>query len=269
MSDRRADPPRLARRAEALAVAGLLAVFVAWSVHRVQHPALHSDELLFATPALGAGGATYDPWFHLPLMVGGYLGALKAYLFMPILAALSPGPAVIRVPSVLLAAAALLGFWLFARRTGGRAAALLVLGLIALCPSYTFAARVDWGPTVLMQVLKAAALLALYRLVEERRPRQLWALAAIAALGLYDKLNFVWVINALGLAAVAAHAARLGEIARAHPRRFWLPLAVLVLGTAALFVGAILTLLPETHPQQAGFTRAQRVAFTLSIIART
>ena len=27
-----------------------------------------------ALPALKAGGATYDPWFHLPLMLGDYLG---------------------------------------------------------------------------------------------------------------------------------------------------------------------------------------------------
>src|SRR5262245_26992873 len=111
-------------------------------MHRIDHPGLHSDELLFATPALGAGGATYDPWLHLPLMVGGYLGALKAYLFMPVFALVRPAPVPIRVPSVLLAGLALLGFWRFVRVTAGPAAALFTLALIVLDPSYTFAARV-------------------------------------------------------------------------------------------------------------------------------
>jgi hypothetical protein len=257
------------RAAEACAVALSLLVFVAWSAHRIRHPGLHSDELLFATPALGAGGATYDPWFHLPLMVGGYLGALKAYLFMPVFAVAAPGPVLIRVPSVLLAGLALLGFWLFVRRIAGPGAALLVLALIALDPSYTFAARVDWGPTVLMQVLKAAALLLLFQVVEQGRASSLWWLALIALLGLYDKLNFIWVVNALALGALCAHGRRLLELARTQPRRFWPPVIVLAAGAAALFAFAILSLLPETHPQQAGLTRWQRVGFTLSLVART
>jgi hypothetical protein len=257
------------RAAEVTSVALLTAVFLAWSMHRIRHPGLHSDELLFATPALQAGGATYDPWLHLPLMVGGYLGALKAYLFMPVFAVAAPGPVVIRVPSVLLAGLALLGFWLFVRRTGGPAAALFTLALIVLDPSYTFAARVDWGPTVLMQVLKAAALLLLLQLVDLGRVARLWLLALVSLLGLYDKLNFIWAMNALAVAAVVAHGRRLLELARAQPRRFWPPVVVLALGTAALFVGAILALLPETHPQQAGMSGLQRVAFTLGLVART
>ena len=257
------------RAAEGAAALLLMSLFLAWSAHRISHPGLHSDEMLFATPALEAGGATYDPWFHLPLMVGGYLGALKAYLFMPIFAVVDPGPAVIRGPSVLLAGAALLGFWLFLRWIAGRGAALLMLALIVLDPSYTFAARVDWGPTVLMQVFKAAALLALFQLVEQGRPGRLWLLALIALLGLYDKLNFIWVMNALALGALAAHGRRLLELAYTQPRRFWPPAVVLGVATGAVFVYAIVGLLPETHPQQAGMTPLQRLGFTLSVIART
>jgi hypothetical protein len=245
-----------------------MAVFVGWSTHRIRHPGLHSDELLFATPALGAGGATYDPWFHLPLMVGGYLGALKAYLFMPVFALVDPGPLVIRLPSVALAALALLGFWRFVRGAAGPGAAFFVLALVVLDPSYTFAARVDWGPTVLMQVLKAAALLLVFQLVERRRAGRLWWLAAVSLLGLYDKLNFIWVMNALALGALAAHGRALLETARARPWRFWPPVLLLGAGTAVLFAAAIASLLPETHPLQAGLTPWQRVGFTLSLVAR-
>src|SRR5262245_8813186 len=257
------------RAAEAAAAALLMALFLGWSGHRISHPGLHSDELLFATPALRAGGATYDPWLHLPLMVGGYLGALKAYLFMPVFALVAPGPVVIRLPSVLLAGLALLGFWLFVRRVAGQGAALFTLALIAFDPSYTFAARVDWGPTVLMQVLNAAALVLLLLLVDEGRVGRRWLLALVSLLGLYDKLNFIWVMNALALATLVAHGRRLLELARAQPRRFWPPVVVLALGTAALFWGAIVSLLPETHPQQAGLSGLQRVAFTLALVART
>jgi hypothetical protein len=68
---------------------------------------------------------------------------------------------------------------------------------------------------------------------------------------------------------VAAHGRRLLELARARPRRFWPPVLALAAGTAVLFALAIVSLLPETHPQQAGLTRAQRVGFTLSLVART
>jgi hypothetical protein len=45
---------------------------------------------------------------------------------------------------------------------------------------------------------------------------------------------------------------------------------VLAAGTAAVFVAAIVSLLPETHPAQAGLTTLpQRVAFTLALVAGT
>jgi hypothetical protein len=256
------------RRLEAAAVAALVGGFLVLAGHRLERPGLHSDELLFATPALGAGGATYDPWLHLPLMVGGYLGALKAYLFMPLFAVWAPSAWSIRIPDVLMGAGALLLFWLFVRRTGGVAAGLLALLLLAFDPSYAFAARVDWGPTLLMQVFKGLSLLAVAHVVDEGRLRWLWALLLFSLLGLYDKLNYIWVVNALAVASLA-HAPRLARLARAEPRRFWPPVALLAAVTAVLFVGAILTLLGEARPEQAALTLVQRVGHTWTLVAGT
>lgn len=260
----RLSPRPLERAAVALLVGGFLVL----AGHRLDRPGLHSDELLFATPALGAGGATYDPWLHLPLMVGGYLGALKAYLFMPVFALFGPGVFSIRVPDVLMGAGALILFWLFVRRTGGAGAAFLALLLMAFDPSYAFAARVDYGPTLLMQVFKGLSLLAVVHVIEEGRLRRLWLLLAFSLLGLYDKLNYVWVVNALGLAALV-HWPRLRELARAQPRRFWPPVALLALVTAALFVSTILTLLGESRPEQAALTLWQRIAHTWDLVGGT
>lgn len=246
----------------------LLGAFLVLATHRLDRPGLQSDELLFATPALGAGGATYDPWFKLPLMVGGYLGALKSYLYMPIFAVWTPGPASVRLPTIVLALGALAGFWWFARTIAGRAPALGVLLLLAADPSFVLSARVDWGPTVIMQVLKAAALLLLVALVERQRLGALWGLAAVCALGLYDKLNFIWVVNALGLGCLA-HAGPLWRTARRAPRRFWPPVVAMALGTAALFAFAIRPLMDEVHPLRQGMGFAGRLRHTVRLVADT
>jgi hypothetical protein len=249
-------------------VALALAALAVMATHRLENPGLASDELLFALPALGAGGATYDPWFKLPLMVGGYLGALKTYLYMPLFAVWTPGPASVRVPSIVMAAGALLGFWYFMRLIAGRAAALGLLLLVVADPSFVFSARVDWGPTVVMQVLKAAALVLLVLTVERQRAALLWGVAVVFALGLYDKLNFIWVMNALALGSVA-HLGPIWRSARSAPRRFWPPVAFMAAGTAAVFLAAIRPLMGDTHPLRQGMTFMGRLRHTLELVGST
>ena len=242
--------------------------FLLHARHHLERPGLHSDELLFATPALGAGGATYDPWFHLPLMVGGYLGALKAYLFMPVFAVVDPGPLVIRLPA-----------WRWppwpCSASGGSCAGAAGAGGRFSCwpsscfdPSYTFAARVDWGPTVLMQVLKAAALLAGVPARGAAAPAGSGAGGRVAARPLRQAELHLGDERA-GAGRTGRARPRLLEMARASrggSGRRW---PCDRRGHGGAVRGRDRLPPARSHPLQAGLSPCQRVGFTLCLVART
>ena len=57
--------------------------------------------------------------------------------------------------------------------------------------------KLDYGPVALMMILKVTALFFALRAVSTGSPRYLWGMSAACALGLFDKLNFIWFLLAL------------------------------------------------------------------------
>ena len=92
----------------------------------LRYPGLQTDEVLFAAPFFRSqGGGFYlqiGPWKVL-LMSLTYLGALKTWLYAPILWLAEPSVTVIRVPAVLIGSTTVAFFGvLLARIHGSRAA---------------------------------------------------------------------------------------------------------------------------------------------------
>ena len=83
----------------------LLFITTGWCL--LSYPGLHNDEVLFANaqfhlPAAVLFGATvFD--HTVPLMFLTYLGALKAWLYVPVLARFERSYASVRLPVLLLA----------------------------------------------------------------------------------------------------------------------------------------------------------------------
>ena len=196
-------------------ILGAVVVFALLGTWNVRLPGLFSDELIQITAALrfvkgdnmhsqtfGLGREIEIHSHRIPTMIMGYIGAVKTIAFVPLAAVVDLSPRSIRYFTILVGALALVAIAAFARRFFGPAAAILGISLLAIDPSYLFFSRTDYGPTVFMMALKG---LALWQGMVWWQARRLWplCLASFAmGLGVYDKTNFLWIVFALGGAAL-------------------------------------------------------------------
>ena len=134
-------------------------------------------------------------------MLLSYLGALKAWLYSPILAVWQPSAWSIRLPVLLLGAATI---WLFYRlldRLQGKRAALLGCALLATDTTYLLTTCFDWGPVVIQRLLAVAGVLLLVRYHQDSSRVSLGAAFFLFGLALWDKALFR--LEPVGLAAGA------------------------------------------------------------------
>ncbi|MER2598191.1 MAG: hypothetical protein ABTQ73_01575 [Caldilineales bacterium] len=148
----------------------------------------------------------------LPLMVQDYIGALNVYLALPLLALFGVTVPALRLLGLLAGLATLLltrqlGCDLGRRLRGssdagwsGEIAALF----LAVSPTFVFWSRQGIFVTNVTATLAVAAVLLALRWQRSRSLRLLLLLAAVAGLGLWSKLLFLWVLGALSGAAALA-----------------------------------------------------------------
>jgi len=230
--------------------AAMIVGFVFLAAVALDRPGYYYDEVIFVPVALRVLGqcdvdaAVTVQAGCLPLMQTlGYVGAIKAWLHAPIFALFGINVWTVRLPSILIAAASLLVVWHFARRELGVAWSLLLLALLATDPVLINHARLDWGPQMIAALMRVTALAALWRWLQTGRMFWLGTLCVALLLGFFDKLNFVWVILALG-GATALVAPRL-VLERLRDGRPWQPAVagvtgvLLLWGTLTLLRGAV------------------------------
>jgi Dolichyl-phosphate-mannose-protein mannosyltransferase len=225
--------------------AAMIVGFVLLAAVALDRPGYYYDEVIFVPVALRVLGqcdvdaAVTVQAGCLPLMQTlGYVGAVKAWLHAPIFAAFGINVWTVRLPSLLVAAAALFAVWQFARRELGVAWALLLLALLATDPVLINHARLDWGPQMIAALMRVVALAALWRWLQTGRMFWLAALCIALLVGFFDKLNFLWVIAALG-GATALVAPRL-VLERLGSGRPWQPVVAGVTGALLLWGGVTL-----------------------------
>jgi 4-amino-4-deoxy-L-arabinose transferase-like glycosyltransferase len=253
-----------------LLIVGLsLVCFAAAAGHHIALPGLDYDELLFVNAATGGASESFVERRLLgaPVMLMSYIGALKAYLFTPIFAVFGVSPASIRWPAILLSLASILVTYKLARLSFAPLVAAGAALLVGLDPVFAFLTRVDYGPIVLMMLLKLVALYCFYRALATGSSRLLWAVVAACALGTYDKLNFIWFVLALGLTALALFRPELIAMYRRDRARFLAPVVVLALLTGIFCVRFIAPLFLAS--QAASTSIVARVPVLLSAYART
>lgn len=206
-----------------VALAAILILFVLSALAFVSRPGIEADEALVANPAIFS--------LHgIPLMDMSYLGALKQWFYLALFAFLRPGPASLRLPTILFGAAALWLFFLLLDRTVSRRAAWIGTVLLATDSMYVILEAIDYGPNALHFVLKLGAMLLLVRFHREPRTRWLAAAFLLLGLGLWDKAIFAWVLFGIGLATLAV-----------FPREIWSHFTPrnLAIASAALIFGAL------------------------------
>lgn len=223
---------RRSRSARLAAIFPLL--YLALGLAVIPQAGLQDDELLFTAPFFHLPGAAVFSvrlfHAHLPLMLLTYLGALKSWLYFPILASFPPSYLTIRLPVL---ATGSLTVWLFFRlleRTNGRTAAWVGSLLLATDTIFLFTTCFDWGPVALQHLLAVAAMTLVVKFAQEGTR---WALAGgffCIGLACWDKALFIWLFSGLIAGAIAI-----------FPREVWTRCTPKNVGVAAaaLCVGAL------------------------------
>ena len=213
----------------------LLCLFLAAACYRLDRPGIYADEALFVGAAYQmTGECEIDAQVAksvkcVPLYLQPpYLGVAKAAIYAPIFAAFGSGPWPLRLPMILLTTLSLFGLFVFLQREWGSVPALITLTLLSLDPIFVYHIRFDWGPAAIALFCRLALAICTIKWLQNG---QMWALKGavfFALLGFYDKLNFIWVLGALGLAVLLC-APRL-LLQRIAAREARVPLTVALLG---------------------------------------
>jgi hypothetical protein len=224
------------RLADGLAIASAC-LFIFLAAYRIHLPGLYYDEVAFINAAQGAPDNTfiYKRLGAVPVLIMPYLGALKAWFYLPIFRFFGVSPLTIRLPAILLAAVTLLIFYSAIRDTLGSAWAAIAVWIMAVDPANLFLSRLDWGPTVLMHFFQAV-ILALW--FSYRKKPQLWKPVMILAcfgLGFFDKFNFVWFLLAFTVGIIVCYPESLLTLWSSLPRfARCLAIALILVGFATM-----------------------------------
>lgn len=186
-------------------------LFLANGLSVLPYPGIQQDEILFAA---GIYGPQYCPFSiavagrTIPLMLLEYLGALKSWLYGPIVKLWGPSPWSVRLPVLLVGAITIAAFFQFTRAVAGTTAAALAAALLATDTTFLLTTVFDWGPVALQHLLGLAGLSALVRF---DRTGSRWSLRGgwfCFGLALWNKALFVWTLGGMIVAsALVLHGA--------------------------------------------------------------
>ena len=212
------------------AALGLVALFCLLGAAFLPLTGPQYDETLFGQAIYAPGNCASSvatPWGTLALMLMTYLGALKAWVWYPIVALAGNGVVALRLPALLAAAGAAVMFFLALRRMAGVWAAVLGLALLVTDTNYLVSSVYDWGPVALQHALWCTLLYAGVRFSEDGR--SLWVALGGACLGiaLWDKAICMWLILGFGASLFVF-----------YPRGLWRKRALAV-GVLAFVLGAL------------------------------
>ncbi|MFL5516124.1 MAG: ArnT family glycosyltransferase, partial [Gemmatimonadales bacterium] len=245
--------------------------FVLMAGRAIDLPGLQYDEILFVNAATGGptNGLFVRRILGLPLMVMPYMGALKAYLYYPVFKLFGVSPATSRWPVIILSLVTLGLLYGVARTSFGRLTSALLVLVVAVDPAFIYTTKLDVGPTALMMLLKLAALFFALRTVTTGSPRYLWGLSATCALGIFDKLNFIWFVIALGIACGLLFRRELAAAWRRDPPGFLVPTLGLALFTIAACVLLVIPQFLGSQAEMHQLSLLDHIRYVLGLYAET
>jgi hypothetical protein len=177
----------------------ILITYVALSVRHIWCPGLGYDEVMWTSVAINRPDGGWIAWSigRWPVLLAlPYIGTLKGYIYAPILTYFGANPLSIRLPMIILGAAGIAITFAAARRAIGTTCAMLIALFLAVNPEIVQRFRHDLGPAAIDFFLRAACLLLLLRYAEKERPLDALLFWVLASIGVWQKLTFIWYVNA-------------------------------------------------------------------------
>lgn len=172
-------------------------VFFAASFVNLKYPGLQYDEVLFVNAALGGIGDDksfiYKEFFGIPVFLMQYIGALKSYIYYPIFQIFGVSVYSIRIPTILISIGSLTIIYIAIKKKLNHQLANLIVLLLSLNAVFINLTRTDVGPNTIEFFLKS---ISIFILLNFRNYKTLFVLTLIFLLGVFNKLNFIWFVNA-------------------------------------------------------------------------
>jgi hypothetical protein len=176
----------------------LPAVLLAFlSIYKLDYFGLDYDELLFVNAALGdLDGETFvqEKWGNIVIIVFNYIGALKSWLYIPVFKLFKVDAWSIRLPVVLMLFFNIYLSYKITRRYFNEIVAYAVFLLLSVDLTFITLQRLDKGPSAVETCIK---LLVLIMVGKPESLRKNLIITGLLILGVFNKLNFLWFINAL------------------------------------------------------------------------
>ena len=233
------------------------------------------DETLFVDAATIQIPGPYiaHSFLGVPMMVFPYIGALKSWLYEPVFAIFGTSPMSIRLPAILIASAGIVILYPAVRDLVSRPVALLAVTALAFDNSVFWLTRDDVGPTSLELFFKCAVIFCAARFSRTPRVRWIVLLLGALALGVFNKLNFIWVVNATVAVSVVVMLRYRGQL-RTHVRAVvtWVAgLAVIYACFAVYYLSEHIGLIDarNVHGNLLGYTWPQFVNGIRAILSGT
>jgi hypothetical protein len=227
----------------ALALVLPLAIYVALALRFLSagvgfemDEALYVQSAVFLLHGTGTPPFVFDPatWITvagrpLPLMIIPYVGALKAWVALPLFAMFGAGAETARYSGVLLGCVGIAGLGILVATRTRKAAGLAVALLLAVHPSYLDFTVFDNGGVSVWMAAMGLSALALAVFLRRRTIPSALLVGIAAGLGVWGRANVLWLLAA-AIAAALLVAGRRAIPAAKH--------------SAAMALGAVLGGLP-------------------------
>jgi hypothetical protein len=207
----------------------LAAVTVVLAWQNGSLPGLYYDEAVFGGAAkefvTGRARGTHMPGYSavnlcgrpFPVFIQNYLGALKSWMLIPAIAAFGPKLSVLRYTTLAWGLVALFVFMLWVRRWQGDRIAVAAGVIMALDPAWFFLGVLDWGVAGPSFLCRFACFHFVRLWFREEKLRFAFSAAFFAGLGVFNKVDFLVLLAAVGAAGVACYAPLVRARLRARP----------------------------------------------------
>ncbi len=177
-----------------------LAAYFIFALLHLSLPGINSDEILFGNAAVGMvnkDSHIYITYKDAPVLLMPYIGALKSYLYYPIFKLFGVSVWSIRLPMILLSGLTVfLVYRIMLISNKSVLIAFLAALFLATHASFVTYTRTDQGPLAIELFLKTLAIWLFLRFIESKNPRFLIWIPLVMFLGVFNKLNFIWTLNA-------------------------------------------------------------------------
>jgi 4-amino-4-deoxy-L-arabinose transferase-like glycosyltransferase len=176
----------------------------------IPYAGIQEDEALFSIPFYSPLPDEYKihtSHHDIPLMVMSYVGALKTWIYWPLVERFGPSVWTVRLPVALAGAVTIFIFYHLIRNSGGPRAAFAALAgalLLATDPVFLLTNIYDWGPVAIEHVLLVGGSYLLLRFAKDNS--RIWHLVfgfVCFGLALWNKALFLWALTGLAVATVS------------------------------------------------------------------